>query len=139
MGVFHQLDDLRQSRVGADFLCPEPNGAVCIERGSIYRVADFFIHRHAFTGQHGFVNCGMPFQYSAVHGDFPAGFHDDDVTDLYFIDGDFFLHSAVKDDGCFRCKSHQLFDRLAGSSFGDGLKCFTQHDQRDDNACCLEV
>jgi hypothetical protein len=51
-----ELHDLSKCRVGADFRRAVVKGAGFVHRGADDGVADFFLDRHRFAGEHGLVD-----------------------------------------------------------------------------------
>ena len=76
---FDDADDLGQRRVFADFGRPKLERAQFVDCGADDRVADLLVDRNAFASQHGFVQCGGPFEDNAIHRHFFTRSHHDDV------------------------------------------------------------
>ena len=139
MGLFDHADDLRQNRVAAHL-----GGAIGQAAGAINRAADEsrtadLFHRHRLTGDHAFIDIGLPIDDNAVGGDLLAGAEVDDVAgfDLFqgqFDDGAVALHPCAGG-----AQAHELGNRGPGAPLGAGLKIAAQQDQRDDHGGGFEI
>ena len=61
----------------------------------------------------------------------PRLYHNNVAGD-HLINGDFFFHAVFNDDRRLWGESHEFLNRLAGPSFGHGLKGFSQKNKGDD-------
>ena len=114
LGVFHQLDDLRQGCVGADGCRLEDQRSGAIDGAGDELVARGLGHRQAFAGDQGFVEFTAPFQDLAVDRYALARLKAKALAQTHRFDGDLDLLAVPDHTGLLRPQIHERVDRAGG-------------------------
>ncbi len=114
-------------------------GSGLVHRAAGHGIAGLLDHRQRFAGQHRFVHRRTAVADFAVHRDFFARSHPDQVADPQGFDGDIPLLIALDPPGGFRPQAEQALDGGRGFAARPAFQRGAEIDQGDDGDRRLEV
>ncbi|MPM10759.1 hypothetical protein SDC9_57093 [bioreactor metagenome] len=117
MGIFHQFDDLRKGCVFPDFFGPVLDGSVFVDAAADDGIPSFFLHRHALSCKHRFIDGCQAFRDCPIDSHLLAGTDNQNVPNHDGVQFDFLLIAVTDDAGCLRRQAHQFFDGLRRLAF----------------------
>jgi hypothetical protein len=136
--LLHQLDDLRQSRVGAYPGRSVAQRPALVDGRADDAVAYLLGDRHRLSGQHGFVDGRLALDDLAVHGNFVARTQDDDVADQHVGSRNLDLLSVAQDHGLRRSEIEERADRRRRARTRTHLQPMTEQDEDEKHGRRLE-
>ena len=120
--VRYHADDPSESRILPDPDRPAEKVSGLIDGCGMNRIIYVLIHRHRFPGQGRLIHRALSFQHHAVHRNRFAGPDRKEISHLYFPDRHRNLLS-LPDQSCrLRCKAHQTFQGIRGTSLRNRLQ-----------------
>ncbi len=139
LSLLDHLNDLRQHRIAADFLCPEGQRPGAIDScPDNFRTFSLF-NRHRFPGDHALINIGRAGQHDPVDGNLFARTHMNDIAHNDILDGAF-NDRAIPFHPCgFGLQADELANGLTGAALRARLQQTTQKDQHDNDGSCLVI
>jgi hypothetical protein len=129
----YQLDHLLECRGSPHLARLKTQASGTIDGAAINRVAGLLIERHAFAGEHGFVDRRVSFAHRAIHRDLLARTHHHHVAHAHLFDGDIQFGAAADHARGLRLQLAQVADGLRSLSAGARLQHPPEQNQGDDH------
>jgi len=118
LGLRHKIYDLREHRFAANTLGLHHNPARCVHRATRNFHTDDFLHRQRLAREHGFINGCAALHDFAVHGNFFARSHAQEVAGMHVIKRHILVARGRYAAGGLGRQTEQCLDRAAGALAG---------------------
>ena len=139
LGLRHKIYDLREHRFAANTLGLHHNPARCVHRATRNFHTDDFLHRQRLAREHGFINGCAALHDFAVHGNFFARSHAQEVAGMHVIKRHILVARGRYAAGGLGRQTEQCLNRAAGALAGAEFEHLTEKHQHGDDGGGLEV
>ncbi len=112
LGFLHQPDNLSQGGILTHLGRLKLKAARLINGGTDNLITFPFLYRNTLSGNHGLVNAGIPLANNAVHRHSLTRPHQNKVTNLNIINGNFYFSTVTDNQSRLRLHTDELFYRL---------------------------
>ena len=138
-GLFHHADDLSQSGIFTDLVCPEFQIAFRIDGGGCHRIPTDLLYGNTFTRKGTLVHGGSAGKHCAIHRNAAAGAHNHRISHPDLFHRDFHVQIVSANGGGFGTQIHQRPDGITGAALSPGFQKFTQRNQGQNHGCRFKV
>ena len=128
-----QPHDLGQARLFDAMADPDFEGGVGVDGAGIDGIPRLFEQRQLFTGQHGFVEAGLPKQDDAIRRQGGTRQHPYPVADLQRLGGHLVFAILIEPGGHDGHQPRQVGARLGGLASGPQLEEASQQQEEDEH------
>ena len=128
--LLYQTDNLAQGRIVADTQCLHNNIAALGHGSADYGIADMLFDRHALAGDGAFIQIRAALSDLSVNRYGLTAAHDNEIANLYLLDGNLHGFTIADDFGSLRAQIHQRRDGFAGLALCTGFKELAERYQR---------